>query len=102
VDRTSVYWTDTGLITSATVSGTVMKIPLAGGTPTTLASGQDQPYGIAVDTSAVYWTNRRDGRVMKVPVGGGAPATVASGQRAPYGIAVNGTSAYWTDPSHRR
>ena len=38
-DSTHVYWTKWS-------GGEVMKVPLAGGTPVVLASGQNQPHGI--------------------------------------------------------
>jgi hypothetical protein len=57
VDGTSVYWVS---ILSATVS----KAPLAGGTPTVLATGQMSLASVvAVDGQAVYWI--ANGQVLK-------------------------------------
>ena len=55
-----------------------MKVPLGGGSPTTLASGQ-YFMDIAVDATSVYWM--AGSAVMKVPLGGGSPTTLAFGQR---------------------
>jgi cysteine-rich repeat protein len=60
VDSTHVYWTNSN-------GGEVMKVPLGGGTPVVLASGQAGPRDIAVDSTHVYWTNESPGEVMKVP-----------------------------------
>ena len=44
----------------------VMKIPTAGGTPITLASGQPGANYVAVDAASVYWTTAIGGKVMKL------------------------------------
>ena len=77
-----------------------MKVPLAGGTPTTLASPGRIPNAIAVDATSIYWLTeqqRNGGTVMKVPLAGGTPTTLASAQAAPVGIAVDATSVYWVN-----
>ena len=62
-----------------------------------LASGQN-PMGIAVDGTSVYWTNYDGtGTVRKVPIDGGPLATLGSGFSFPSGITVDTRSVYWTD-----
>jgi hypothetical protein len=43
---------------------------IAGGSTTTLATGQQSPRAIAVDAANLYWTNYGDGSVMQVPPAG--------------------------------
>ena len=100
----NVHWVDS--------SGTVMSVPAGGGTPATLASGQNGPSSIAVDDRNVYWTNagdldcssqssvcgpNPDGSIVSVPIGGGAPKTLASGLCGPHSIAIDGSNVYFAD-----
>ncbi len=71
VDSTSVYLTVPGLLNGFGCSGgkvcggAIVKAPLGGGTPVTLAVG-DNPQNLAVDSTNVYWTDASAGTVMKV------------------------------------
>jgi hypothetical protein len=108
VDATSIYWV------TPEASGTVKKMPLSGGPPIALATGQTGSAAcwggppawtggcgaIAVDAINVYWvitdpTLAGADTIMKVPLGGGPTVTVASGQNKPTAIATDGTSVYW-------
>ena len=86
---------------SDTTKGAVKKMPLAGGAPITLASGQaPQETALVVDATHVYWTSFADGHgvVMKVPKEGGTAVTLATVQAWPRYLTVDATSAYWTTP----
>jgi len=58
-DASGVYWANSG-------GGTVMRAPLDGGPPETLAIDQQTPTYLATDDKAVYWVNTGSGTVMKL------------------------------------
>lgn len=105
VDATSVYWTTLSGLSSATgeLGGMVMKVPIGGGKPTTLATSPT-PWAIAVDASNVYWAEAgcvyddTACAILEAPLSGGAPTTlVASQQFAIADLAVTASHVYWLD-----
>ena len=77
VGKTAIYWTSGG---SSATSGSVMTLPLDGGSPTPFATGQDGISDVAVDDTTVYWTNGNGGTVMAQAMAGGAAVTLADKQ----------------------
>jgi hypothetical protein len=100
VNGTTQYYVVTSVDINGVESTESIEVGATASIVTTLASGQDYPSGIAVDSTSVYWTNNRSGTINKILISGGtAPVIIASGQGAPYGIAVDSTSVYWTNIS---
>jgi hypothetical protein len=78
------------------------RVPLSGGVVEILAPS-DNPEGIAVDATHVYWSNSgydppgsSNGTVMKAPLAGGAPTPIATGLQKPRMVALNASHVYWT------
>ncbi len=92
VDFMSVYWTDN-------LGGSVMKVPIMGGTATTLAV-MPRAYSLAIDATNVYFSGG-DGSsavVGRVPLQGGSTTPITSGIPGVSGLAVDATHVYWGFP----
>jgi hypothetical protein len=90
VDAANVYWSG---------QNGVYKVPLGGGTNTTLAT-YFYPADIAIDATYVYVIrpcNGACGEIHKVPIAGGTDVILAPTQSTPSGIAVDQTHVYWTN-----
>ena len=53
------YWTNGG-------DGTVKSMVLSTGRLVTIASGQNEPWGIAINATTLFWTNRAGNAVMRI------------------------------------
>jgi hypothetical protein len=99
-DGTNVYWAAGcgGCLDSA-----IVKQPVAGGSPTTLATGlAGLAPPIAIDSTSVYWmtdpgSGEPDGGIWKVGLNGGTVTTLTTGLYFPGGFAVGAAGVYWTD-----
>jgi hypothetical protein len=103
VDATNVYF-------AQSVGGTIKSVPIAstGSGPVTVLATLQTPYGIAVQSNVVYWTNYSGtsgangnsyASIMSVSNSGtGTPATLTTATNAEgaYGIAVNATTIFFT------
>jgi hypothetical protein len=84
-------------------------VPIGGGVVTTIAASQASPRHLAVDASALYWTNwgtcafpgvcfgTTDGSVERYDFATQTVTPIAVGQDAPDGIAVDSISVYWAN-----
>jgi hypothetical protein len=72
-----IYWSNQS-------TGTISAAPLTGGIPTTLASGQINPAGVAVDASNIYWADTGKtgfpGTIWKAPLAGGSRPSWPAGR----------------------
>ncbi len=94
IDQTFVYW-------AQEANGAVMKVPINGGTPQTIAVGGGGVNYIAIDATSVYFANQYSGQVMKAPLDGdgGQTVTLATVNTAAgaAGVAVDAVNVYWTN-----
>ena len=95
VDENNVYWIEQ-------TAGTVKKVPINGGTITSLTEGLNYPYRIAVDSNSVYWTEYAEGTIgvgaiRKYQFSSGEVITLASGLNGPYDIVIDDYYVYWTE-----
>lgn len=92
-DGNNVYWTRP----DTPGQGAVMKVPVAGGAPSLVASTASfgESFGIALDANHVYSAGT-DGYVFAAPISGPPAATVlATTYHDAWGIAVDAANVYW-------
>jgi hypothetical protein len=76
--------------------GTLVNVPAAGGSISTLAATPSALFGsLAVDPTGAYWATATD--IERMPLAGGEPSTLASGQLNAWTIALDPENVYWAD-----
>lgn len=95
----SVYFTENG-------TNTVTRIAKTGGTPVVIASSQaanDMPWGVAVDSTHVYWVAFTRGFIARTGhAGQDLTLLVPDGEYRATDMVVDDVSIYWIRPSQIR
>jgi hypothetical protein len=112
VDDSNVYWaalspearSDSGTIRP----GAIMKVPVAGGSVTTLVAGQESPDSLLLTPTDLYYANGGGygvdapggpGAVLTLPLSGGSPSVLSSDEVSPASLERAGDSLYWATGS---
>ena len=103
LDATHVYWTTVThpVADDGPAAGEVRRVPIAGGTPETIADRQWAPTALALDDDAIYWvtSTRNDatrGTLMRLAKKGGKAVALAHGAWLFDLVLANG-EVYWVD-----
>lgn len=89
VDDTNAWFTNS--------DGTIRQVAKSGGSATTVVNSEQDPKGIASDSTHLFWTALDSGKVMKGPKT--SPNTdkaeLAAGQANPLSVVVTSDTVYW-------
>jgi hypothetical protein len=95
--RSDALWGD--LYYSSSTRTVIQKLSTAGGSATTIVTGQIEVLDIAADASGVYWSDVVGHAIRASDLSGGNLRTLASGVSEPQGVALDAVSVYFTDAS---
>jgi hypothetical protein len=90
LDKSHLYFTS-----CRTCAGFVFADTLATNQVASLADSRCCPWGVAVDSSEVYWSESTGGAIVKEALAGGTPTDVASVSGEAQGLTVDGSDVYW-------
>jgi hypothetical protein len=77
-----LYWANFG-------DSTIVKAGADGSNPQVIATNQNGPVAVAVDSSHLYWANRSGGTIVEAGLDGSNPQGIITGQNIPFGVAVD-------------
>jgi hypothetical protein len=95
-----LYWVIPGNGSPGT--GSIWEAGLDGSGPHAIATGQTNPFAVAVDASHLYWTDSGattfpDGSVWEAGPDGSNPHAIITGQKDTTGVALSGSHLYWAN-----
>jgi hypothetical protein len=103
IDSQNVYWVNLGPLGAdnfpALNSGSVMKVPIGGGTATAIANAQAVPVSILVSGGTVYWSEyglSAPGLIMSASTSTSAITPLVDGLNDPAALALSNGTLYWT------
>jgi sugar lactone lactonase YvrE len=95
VNDHDVFWFNAG----STGQGSVLSVPVGGGTVRTVVSGLGGGGSIAIDSANVYVADEYDGYVLRAPLtgvpDGGTATAMAAKQASPSAVAADAANVYW-------
>lgn len=103
IDATRVYWAGAAptLLPGQSAGGAVLSCAIGGCgcAPTVIASGVDDPTGVSVSGSGVFWTEYDVGQIVSCPITGcvQSPASLSSSQVGPTAVLADASGIYWVD-----
>src|SRR5712692_6513475 len=92
-----LYWTNFGAFPN---TGTIQEGNPDGTGVTTIVTGQNDPYGVAVGASHIYWagdSGPSNGTIMEANLDGTGVTTLVTGLDHPAGVAVDASHIYWAE-----
>ncbi len=89
---------DSANVYLAVNDGNIVRVPLGGGAPTTIATGQEDNVWLAIDPEYLYWgANSIEGTIIrKMALGGGPVVDLGTAPLPANGVAVDATYVYFT------
>lgn len=83
--------------------GTLWEADVAKGTARSIITGPQNVWGLAVDSTGIFWSDKAgQGEVRKVLFGSPAAAVVDHPVRLPWGVALDETFVYWASNAGSR
>ena len=76
---------------------TLVRVPLDGGEPVTLAHSKGTISDLVVDDTNVYFADGVEGAIVAVPKKGGSSRTVVANRPLPRQVVVDDTHVYWVE-----